>query len=125
VIPAGYALNAPLDVRSTTPHAGSLPPSASFVSTDGPGFVVETVKRADDGDGDIVVRGYEAFGGRHRVRLRVGLPFTSAARADLLERQRHEVEVDGDKDGDQDGDVLFDVRPFELVTLRLERARSA
>jgi alpha-mannosidase len=111
VVAAGYALNAPLEVRPTTAHTGARPASASFVSTAQPGFVVETVKRGDDGEG-IVLRGYEAHGGRCRVRLRVGLPFTAAARADLLEAQRHPLDVDGDE-------VVFDVRPFELVTLRL------
>ena len=84
----------------------------SFVSVDDPAFVVVAVKRADDGTGDIVVRGYEASGGRRRVRVRVALPFARASRTDLLERPRHDLPV-------ENGEVRLSVRPFELVTLRL------
>ncbi|HEX2048504.1 MAG TPA: glycosyl hydrolase-related protein, partial [Acidimicrobiales bacterium] len=69
---------------------------------------------ADDGGGDIVVRGYESHGGHRRARLRVALPFTGASRTDLLERPRHELPVEGDE-------VVLSLRPFELVTLRLRR----
>jgi alpha-mannosidase len=66
---------------------------------------------ADDGRG-IIVRGYEALGGRRRVRLRPGVPCTAAVRTDLLERDDGAVEVDGHG-------ITLTVRPFEIVTLRL------
>ena len=116
VLEAAAALNTPLTVLPVTPHEGRLPRSHSFVSVDDPGFVVVAVKRADDGSGDVVVRGYEAYGGRRRVRLRVALPFARAGRTDLLERPRHDLPVDG-------GDVVLALRPFELVTLRLSPNR--
>jgi alpha-mannosidase len=116
VIAAGYALGAPLAVR-TPPRppagaaAGARPAEFSAVSVSDPGFVVETVKAADDGRG-IIVRGYEALGGRRRVRLVPGLPCSSAARTDLLERDGEPVIVGADG-------VELTVRPFEIVTLRL------
>jgi len=112
VLEAAAALNTPLTVVPVASRSGPLPPSASFVSVDDPAFVVVAVKRADDGSGDVVVRGYEAYGGRRRVRLRVALPFARASRTDLLERPRHDLSVDGDE-------VPLSLRPFELVTLRL------
>ncbi len=114
VLEAASALNTPLTVVPTTPHPGPLPPSQSFVSVDDPGFVIVAVKRADDGSGDVVIRGYEAYGGHRRVRVRTLLAVTSAQRTDLLERPRHALTVDG-------GAVVLDLRPFELVTLRLRR----
>jgi alpha-mannosidase len=84
----------------------------SLVRPAEPGFVVETVKAADDGRG-LIVRGYEALGGRRRVRLVPGVPCTVAVRTDLLERDGDEIPVD------LDGAVELTVRPFELVTLRL------
>jgi alpha-mannosidase len=77
-----------------------------------PGFVVETVKAADDGRG-VIVRGYEALGGRRRFRLRPGVPCTGAVRTDLLERDGEPVEVE------EGTGIVLTVRPFELVTLRL------
>jgi alpha-mannosidase len=112
VLQAATALNVAVAVVPTTPHPGSLPPSGSFVSVDDPGFVPVAVKRADDGSGDLVVRGYEAFGGHRRARLRVAAPFSHASRTDLLERPRHDLAVEGDS-------VLLSLRPFDLVTVRL------
>jgi alpha-mannosidase len=112
VLEAAAALNTPLRVIPAPAHPGTLPPSMSFVSVDDPAFVVVAVKRADDGSGDTVIRGYEAHGGRRTVRLKVALPFATATRTDLLERHRHALPVDGDE-------VLLSLRPFELVTLRL------
>ena len=112
VLEAAAALNTPLAVLPVNAHPGPLPPSQSFVSVDDAGFVVVAVKRADDGSGDVVVRGYEAYGGHRRVRLRPALSFASAHRTDLLERPRHELTV-------ENGAVVLALRPFELVTLRL------
>ena len=117
VLEEASALNTPLTVVPATPHPGPLPPAQSFLSVDDPGFVVVTVKRADDGTGDLVVRGYEAYGGRRRVRLRALFPVTSAHRTDLLERPRHGLPLD-------DGAVVVDLRPFELVTMRLRGSGS-
>ncbi|MDP1805684.1 MAG: glycoside hydrolase family 38 C-terminal domain-containing protein, partial [Acidimicrobiales bacterium] len=113
VLEAASALNTSLTAIPAMPHAGPLPPSQSFVSVDDPAFVIVAVKRADDGSGDTVVRGYEAYGGHRRARVRTTLAVTSAQRTDLLERPRHELTVDA-------GAVVLDLRPFELVTMRLK-----
>ena len=75
--------------------------------TDAPGLVIDTVKRAEDGD-DLIVRLYEAHGGRGVGRLRVGVPFAEAWFANLLEdrlararwrrRGRHPVPAVRDRD---------------------------
>jgi alpha-mannosidase len=115
VIAAGYALGAPLAVRRARPASGGTGPADQcLVAGSDPGFVVETVKAADDGRG-VILRGYEALGGRRRVRLTPGFPCTAAVRTDLLERDGAPVPVE---DG---GAVTLTVRPFELVTLRLLR----
>jgi alpha-mannosidase len=117
VIAAGYALGAPLAVRAPRPADGAAgaatrPPEHAVMAVSDPGFVVETVKAADDGRG-VIVRGYEALGGRRRFRLRPGVPCTGAVRTDLLERDGEPVEVDEGRG------ITLTVRPFELVTLRL------
>jgi len=117
VVAAGYALGAPLAVRTDVRTSGQAaetttrPAEHSLIRSSDPGFVVETVKAADDGRG-VIVRGYEALGGRRRVRLRPGLPCRRAVRTDLLERDGDGIEFDGDG-------LTLTVRPFELVTLRL------
>jgi alpha-mannosidase len=83
----------------------------SWLSTDTPGLLIDTVKRAEDGD-DLVVRLYEAHGGRGVARLRVGPPFAEAWFTNLLEERLGPAEVDGDE-------VVIPFRPFEIVTLAL------
>jgi alpha-mannosidase len=116
VIAAGYALGAPLQVRTprsaAAASAGQRPPELSLVRVAESGFVVETVKAADDGRG-LIVRGYEALGGRRRVRLVPGVACTAAVRTDLLERDGDDIPVG------PDGAIELTLRPFELVTLRL------
>ncbi len=112
VLDAAAALNSPVTVLPTERRPGPLPATASFVSVDNPGFVVTAVKRADDGSGDIVVRGYEAYGGHRRARLRLAMPLGRAWLTDLLERPGADLEVDA-------GAVLLALRPFQLVTVRV------
>ena len=56
--------------------------------------MVDTVKPAEDGDG-LIVRLYEAHGGRGVARLRVGVPFAEAWFANLLEDRLGPAEVEG------------------------------
>jgi alpha-mannosidase len=94
-------------------------------ASDGTGFVeieewepelgLGTLKTAFDGDG-LILRIYEPYGRRGPVRLRFDQPATSIERVNLLEEP-----VDGDPLELIDGGsaLKFDVRPFEIVTLRI------
>jgi len=83
----------------------------SWFSTDAPGLLVDTVKPAEDGDA-VIVRLYEAHGGRGTARLRAGVPFTEAWFTNLLEDRLARADVDG-------GEVTIPYRPFEIVTVAL------
>ncbi len=104
----GYALNLPLRVAG---GAGTVEP---LVSVDNPAVVVEAVKLADDRSGDIVVRLYESLGGRAAATLHANIPVTSVDVVDLLERPLHPAEPGTDG-------VSLDLRPFQILTLRLRR----
>ncbi|MET7683559.1 glycoside hydrolase family 38 C-terminal domain-containing protein [Streptomyces sp. NPDC005423] len=108
-VAAGYALNLPLRVADS---AGARRP---VVSVDGEGVTVEAVKLADDASGDVVVRLYESRGGRARGVLRTGFPLADAQVTDLLERPLEAAGTDGDQ-------VAVELRPFQILTLRLRRA---
>jgi alpha-mannosidase len=91
---------------------------APLVAVDNDAVVVSAVKLADDRSGDVVVRVYEANGGRATAVVRAGFAVASATCTDLLERPLRGAErpaADGDR-------VLLRLRPFEMVTLRLARA---
>ncbi|MFJ9024308.1 alpha-mannosidase [Streptomyces sp. NPDC102259] len=109
----GYSLNLPLrvaDAADTTPEP--------VVSVDGEGVTVEAVKLADDESGDVVVRLYESRGGRSTGTLRTGFPLAGAQVTDLLERPLEPAVVG------EDGTVGVVLRPFQILTLRLERAAT-
>lgn len=111
VVAEAHAFNSPLRV---VPAGGARSANVSLVEVDDPGVVVTAVKRADDGDG-VVVRCYEAFGGRRQAQLSYR-GASSVERTDLLERPASEqVESDG-------ATALLDLRPFEICTLRFRGA---
>jgi alpha-mannosidase len=110
VVAEAHQLNAP--VRPLVVRGGGAVEQRRVVTVDHPGVVLSAVKRADDGSGDWVLRAYEAWGQRSRVRIALEAPIVAAQRCDLLEQPERGVEHDGHG-------VALELRPFELVTLRL------
>ena len=106
-ISAGQRLNQPLRIR-----AGAHPVEP-IVTLDAPGGLIEAVKLAEDGSGDVVVRLYEAHGNRTRGDLRPGFRYASVDRTDLLERAIEPALQPAD-----DAAVPLTLRPFEIVTVR-------
>jgi alpha-mannosidase len=103
----GYRLNLPLrTVRGA--------PIEPLVTVDSPAVVVEAVKLAEDGSGDVVVRLYEAHGGRASARITAGFEHSGVVETDLLERPLPEPVALA-------GDGTLRLRPFRIVTLRYRR----
>jgi alpha-mannosidase len=108
----GYRVNLPLRIVK-----GTGEPVAPLVVVDGDEVLVESVKLADDGSGDVVVRLYEALGRRRGARLRADFDHTARYAVDLLERP---LPTDGVVDEGAAGLALA-LRPFQVVTLRFAR----
>ena len=85
--------------------------AGAWVTVDG-GLVLQTVKRAEDGDG-LVLRLYEPHGGRGTATVRPARPVAGARRANLLEEPAKEAVV-------RDGAIAVPFRPWEIVTLRVD-----
>jgi alpha-mannosidase len=100
---AGRALNQPTAVAGV-----SVPP---LVTLEGP-VVLETLKLAEDGSGDVVVRLYEPQGARAQATLSTSFEHRSVAEVDLLERPLAGTALDGDR---------LTLRPFQILTLRFSR----
>jgi alpha-mannosidase len=84
---------------------------------DNPALVIEAVKLAEDGSGDVVVRLYESLGQRSAGVIKAAFPVRDVQATDLLERP-------GDAPGvttAEQGSVSLALRPFQLVTLRFSR----
>lgn len=123
-IAEGYRMNLPLREIDGV-DATSIAPLVEVT-----GAVVEAVKLAEDASGDVVVRLYEPNGARARARLEASFDADAVA-TDLLERP---FDAD-DPTGGGVGVVLddaaepnaweFDLRPFQIVTLRLSPRPSS
>src|SRR5699024_1060466 len=98
-------------------------PVAPLVQVSDPAVVVEAVKLARDGSGDVIVRLYESRGGRARAEVTPGFETTGAAPTDLLERPvaAGDVRARGVQVR-SDGRVDLQVRPFQILTLRFTRS---
>ncbi|HAU38668.1 MAG TPA: alpha-mannosidase [Phycisphaerales bacterium] len=109
VVRQGYELNVePLTVAG---DAGT----ESLLDVDAENIVVEAVKPAEDGSGDIIVRLYEAKRMAVRCDLAVRLPFRAAELSDMVE------EKSLGKLDRKDGKIALDFRPFEVKTIRLKK----
>jgi alpha-mannosidase len=83
----------------------------SFASVEDDNLVLDTIKRAEDSD-ELVLRLYEAHGGRGVARVRLAVPTSSALRANLLEDGGDALEFD-------DGAIVVPYRPHEIVTVKV------
>ncbi|MFD1055204.1 alpha-mannosidase [Terrabacter terrigena] len=131
----GYAVHLPLlGARTPTGADGSVARVVEvgpLVEVGDPAVVVEAVKLAEDGSGDVVVRLYESRGGRARSVVRPGFEWSSVAEVDLLEEDspaldgRHALVTSDAAAAAPGGRVTVELRPFQLVTLRFTRVSPA
>jgi len=112
VVRRGYEFNVPL---TSAPRRGggkgTLGPRHSFFGIDVDNVILDTVKPAEDGPG-LILRFYEAHGGRGPVTLDFGFEVKEVSECDCLERPLGSLEVKGNA-------FTFDVTPFEIKTYRL------
>lgn len=112
VVQEAYELNYPVSLV----HGGSRE-AEPLLSVDQGSVIVETVKLAEDGSGDWIVRLYESKGGSVACGLRAGLSVVAVHVTDMLEEKMEELPYEG-------GDVLLQFRPFEVKTVRLQVERE-
>lgn len=105
-----YALNDPLLVARGEGR-GARGEAASLVACDAPNVVIETVKRAEDGNG-IIVRMYECQRKRTALTVQTSFPLAAVQRVNLLEETKAELAPDGNQVG-------YTIKPYEIATLRL------
>jgi alpha-mannosidase len=114
VVGEAFALNSPLCVAEATPDTGELPPESSLAAVEGVALALGSLKRAEDGRG-LILRLYEPHGARGKSILRFMGEIKRAERVNLLEEAADETRLT------TEGSTLcVEVRPFEVLTLRLE-----
>ncbi len=107
----GLEFNHPLIVRKAATHPGPLPKRWGLLEVSSPQVVVSSLKPGRDGTA--VIRVYEATGQpAPRVELTLPMGLAAACETDLLEADGRALPVEG-------GVVLFELKPFEIKTIRL------
>lgn len=104
-----YKLNQPLKVEMNAQDKEEH--RFCFAEVQDPNIVIETIKRAEDGNGTII-RMYESENALTRTKITVNTEFTKAYICNLLEQEMQEAEVNG-----KEVSLLF--KPYEIVTLEL------
>lgn len=110
-IETGYELNVPL--RKVDGVAKTfLDP---LLEVDPQSVVIEAVKIAEDGSGDLIVRAYESQGIRSRLQLKPNFNCLGAELTDTLERSL------GENLAIEAGHLTIEFGPFQLRTIRVRR----
>jgi alpha-mannosidase len=106
VVREAYELNSPL--MTLTGSAGN----SSIFNLDSPNIILETVKPAEDGTQDIILRLYESKRTVTKCILSTILPVSKVTQTDMLERSQSELIF-------KKGKISLVFRPFEVKTLRI------
>ncbi|NUU74904.1 alpha-mannosidase [Paenibacillus xylanilyticus] len=113
----GNELNIPLrTVPLPSVHdkpAGTLPLSKSFLQPEHAHVMVESIKKAEDGD-EIIVRVYETSGTHAHTVIHLGINTEEAWKADLMENIISSIPMT------DPSMITLSFKPFEIITLRLK-----
>ncbi|BDI22295.1 glycoside hydrolase family 38 C-terminal domain-containing protein [Herbiconiux sp. L3-i23] len=107
--------------QSLPPRAVTGSPVEPLLAVSNPAIVVEAVKLAEDGSGDLVVRLYEAHGDRSSGTVTTSIGWDTVEATDLLERPLESSAIRSTHTRRVD----LELRPFELLTLRFSTPTPA
>ncbi|TPX37190.1 hypothetical protein SmJEL517_g00997 [Synchytrium microbalum] len=114
VVQAGYEFNVPLYISVASPKSTGI---QQYFSVDSRHVVLDTIKVAEEPrtsvQADLILRLYEAYGGRGRVTISSLFSIKEARFCNMLE------DMEGVVERDASGALLVDMAPFKVVTVRL------
>jgi len=104
-----YELNCP--VITAAGAAGER----SLFALDAPNVIIDTVKPAEDGSGDVILRLYECKRSDTYCAMKTSLPVAEVFQTNMLETEQAKLVI-------ENGRIPLDFRAFEIKTLRLRLA---
>ncbi|MFZ1395329.1 MAG: glycoside hydrolase family 38 C-terminal domain-containing protein [Candidatus Promineifilaceae bacterium] len=104
-------LNHPLYGHAVEKGGGKRPSLFSLVACQTPGVIIDTVKKAEDGN-SLIVRVYEGHGGRCRAELTFSSSIDFAEEVTLLEAFVASVSTESNT-------LAFDLTPYQLRSFRI------
>jgi alpha-mannosidase len=108
-----YLLNDPIIVyrSKVTGQKSGATRLPSLVTCHSVNVIIETIKRAEDGDG-VIVRLYECQRKRGQVKVQFGREVEAAWVTNLLEENESALGVDG-------ASIPLNLRPYQIMTMRI------
>ncbi|MBR3503552.1 MAG: alpha-mannosidase [Clostridia bacterium] len=106
VVAEAYDLNVPAQVAQ-----GACEAFSAF-SVDAANVFIDTVKPAEDGSGDVILRLYEAKKADTCCALKINMPAAKVWLCDMLENRLEEAPMEG-------GEAKLHFRTFEVKTVRI------
>ncbi len=106
VVREAYEVNCPVAITAGTSESRSL------FAIDASNIIIDTVKPAEDGSGDLIVRLYECMRTSTRCTVKTALAINSAVQTNMLEVPEKVLKTGGVS-------ISLEFRPFEIKTLRL------
>ena len=119
IVNQAIALNSPLIAVPVAASDAAGTAVDRLLTSEGLPLTIGALKRAEDEDG-IIIRLHEPHGARGRSILRFARPVERIERVNLLEDPSGETAPEL---GDDRTTVTFDVRPFEVISLRAVHQR--
>jgi len=104
-------VNDPLIIWKGKSNGGASVELLSLVSVDQPTLIIETVKKAQDGNG-LIFRLYESQRSRGSFTLQTGFPVEKAFRTNILEENQDSLNV-------EDNIITGSFKPYQIITLRI------
>lgn len=118
VVRQGYELNVrPLVADGRMRNPSGRPDAFGILEIEKENVMLETVKPAEDGSGDIILRLYEAKKAAVCTEFIWKAGIGKAYICDMLERKEAEIPVEGEK-------LHLSFRPFEVKTIRISQEKS-
>jgi len=112
-VASAYALNDPILVFSPEKKMPiKQHPLKSLINVDQPNIVIETIKKAEDGNG-IIIRLYENQRKRSRAGIQTGFSIQAAYQVDLMERNPRQLKLINPNRFE------IDIKPYQIITLRI------
>ncbi len=108
---AGYEVNVPLLVT----EGKTLKGEGSFLYTDCENIIIDTIKKAEDGD-DIIIRFFETYNTVSKGHICLNFDAVDCVETDLLEREINKVSLENRR-------IPFTIKPYEIKTYRLHIGR--
>lgn len=106
VIKEAYELNSPVLVKE------GFAEERTFMNVSEKNIIIDTLKQAEDGSGDIIIRMYEASNTYTNCKLAIGFDVKNAYITNMLEENQKEVDV-------KDNEISLEFKGFEIVTVRI------